>query len=109
MTVHYTETQVIAAVTRLTPKRLSRFVQAEFVTPVLSDTGPKFRDIDRVRLELLCELSDDFDLDEDALGVIISLIDQLHSVRSDLRRVLSAVQQEPTEVRERIAKALAGV
>ncbi len=109
MTVRYTETQVIAAVTRLTPNRLTRFVQADIIRPVLSDTGPKFRDIDLARLELLCELSDEFDLDEDALGMIISLIDQLHAARSDLRRILTALQSESDDVRQRLARALANI
>jgi chaperone modulatory protein CbpM len=108
MTLRYTETQVISAVADLTPTRLSRFIQAEFVMPVQTDTGPQYREIDLARLSLLCELSDDFDLDEDALSVILSLIDQLHSARSDLRRLLKAVQDEPQDVRDRIARALTG-
>jgi len=106
MTALYTETQVVATVTRLTPARLDRFIRAEIVIPVQTETGQSYRDIDLARLELLCELSDDFDLDEDALSVIISLVDQLHSARSDLRRVLAAVQDETGDVRQRIAQAL---
>jgi chaperone modulatory protein CbpM len=36
------------------------------------------------RLELLCDLSQDLDLDETGLGIVISLIDQLHAARQDL-------------------------
>lgn len=106
MSIRYTETQVIAAVTQLTRNRLDSFVQAEIVTPVLTEAGPTFRDIDRVRLELLCELSESFDLEEDALAVIMSLIDQLHTARADLHRLLAAVKAEPEDVRLRIAKVL---
>jgi chaperone modulatory protein CbpM len=98
--------QVISAVAHLTPTRLKSFIQAEFVMPVHTDTGPKYREIDLARLALLCELSDDFDLDEDTLGVILSLIDQLHGARSDLRKMLNAVLNEPEDVRDRIARAL---
>jgi chaperone modulatory protein CbpM len=104
--VQYSETQIVAAVASLTRAKLSAFVAAEIVTPVQTEAGPAYRQIDRVRLELLCELSDGFDLDEDALGVIISLIDQLHGVRSDLRAVLAAVEREDEAVRRRIARAL---
>ena len=106
MTIRYSETQVIAAVTRLSQTRLSRFVQEEIVSPVLTETGPVYRDVDRVRLELLCELSDDFDMDEDTLGVVISLIDQLHSTRAELRRVLIAIEAESDDVRKRIVRSL---
>lgn len=106
MSVRYTETQVIAAVTQLTRTRLHSFVQADIVTPVLTDAGPEFRDIDRVRLELLCDLTEAFDLEEDALAVIMSLIDQLHTTRSDLNRVLTAVSAESEDVQRRISEAL---
>ena len=39
MTALYTETQVVATVTRLTPARLDRFIRAEIVIPVQTETG----------------------------------------------------------------------
>lgn len=107
MTIRYSETEVITAINNLTRSRLTRFVQAEIVVPVQSSSGPRFGDIDLARLKLLCELSDDFDLDEDSLAVIISLIDQLHTARSDLRSLLTALEDETEDVRERVAIAWA--
>jgi chaperone modulatory protein CbpM len=102
----YTEAEAVAAVERLTVIQLRSFVEAEIVTPTRTETGIVFRDVDLVRMELLCELSEDFDLHLDALGVIISLIDQLHGVRGSLRAVLDAVEREPEEVRQRIESAI---
>lgn len=106
MSGKYTESEAIAAVERLTVIRLRSFVEAEIVTPTQTETGIVFRDVDLVRMELLCELSEDFDLHLDALGVVISLIDQLHGVRGNLRTVLDAVEREPEEVRQRIQGAI---
>ncbi|MGB5557489.1 MAG: hypothetical protein WBN04_05700 [Paracoccaceae bacterium] len=106
MTERYSEDEAIAAVARLTRPQLTAFVEAEIVIPLRTETGLVFRQIDIVRLELLCELSESFSLDEDALGVVISLIDQLHAVRGELRDVLEAIEAEPEEVRRRIAVAL---
>ena len=103
MSEHFSEDEVIAAVASLTRTRLMSFVQAEIVIPLQTEGGPVFRRIDIVRLELLCDLSDQFDLQEDALGVVMSLIDQLHGVRAELRALMQAVQDEPEEVRNRIA------
>lgn len=102
----YSEDEAIAAVARLTRPQLSAFIKAEIVVPLQTETGPAFRQIDLVRMELLCELSEEFSLDEDALGIVISLIDQLHAVRGELHRVLQAVEAEPEDVRRRIAEAL---
>lgn len=106
MTDRFTEEETVAAVSRLTRTQLVTFIQAEVVSPILTESGPVFRQIDIVRLELLCELSEQFDLEADALGVVMSLIDQLHEVRAELRAVLEALGREPNEVRARIAEAL---
>lgn len=108
MTKRYTETEAIAAVARLTRPRLIGFIEAQVVSPLQGDDGHVFRRIDLVRLELLCDLSDAFDLDDDALGVVMSLVDQLHTTRAELRRVIAAVQAEPGDVRARIAAQLGG-
>lgn len=106
MTDHFSEEEVVASVARLTHSRLISFVEAEIVTPLHTETGLAYRQVDLVRLELLCELSEDFNLENDALGVVISLIDQLHGVRAELRTVLLAIELEKTEVRTRIGEAL---
>lgn len=103
----YSEADVLLAVPRLTRTRLTAFIEAEVVVPLQAEAGQVFRQIDIVRMELLCELSDEFDLEADALGVVISLIDQLHAARRDLRAIARAVAAEPPEVRARIGAALA--
>ena len=106
MSTHYSEDDVVSAVASLTRKQLVSFVEAEIVMPLHSATGPVYRQMDVARIELLCELSDEFDLQGDALGMVISLVDQLHGVRAELRVALEAIEREETEVRSRIAAVL---
>jgi len=106
MTHIYSETQVVEAVSNLTQIRLTSFVKAGFVQPMHSGEGPAFRQIDLARLELLCELSERLELEESALEIVMSLVDQLHGVRAELRAVLDALAAEPDEVRARIADTL---
>jgi len=101
-----TEDQAVAAVSRLTRVQLVSFVEAEIIIPVATASGPAFRQIDIVRLQLLCDLADQFDLHEDALSLIMQLVDQLHGVRAELRAVLDAVEAETPEVRNRISELL---
>lgn len=54
-------------------------------------------------MELLCDLCDDFDLEGDALGMVISLIDQLCATRRDLHALAGAIADELAETRARIA------
>lgn len=106
MSEHYSEEQVVATVTRLTRRQLVSFVKAEIVTPLQTSKGIAYRQVDIARIQLLCELSEDFELNEDALAVIISLIDQLHDSRTQLRAVLGVLDNQPRELRHSIGEAL---
>ncbi len=105
MTERFSEDDVIIAVTRLTRSQLSRFVECELVRPERSESGDIYRRVDIARLELLCELSQDLDLDETALGIVILLIDQLHAARQDLATMTRAIGTLPTDLQARIIAA----
>ena len=108
MSEFYSEDEVVATVPGLTRARLVKFVAARIVWPVQGEQGAVYRRVDVARLELLRDLADDFELPDDALAVVMSLVDQLHSVRADLRAVCRAITQEPAEVRERLTVVLRG-
>jgi chaperone modulatory protein CbpM len=102
----YSEEETVATVARLTRRRLSAFVSAEAVTPAAGDRGPCYTRVDIARLELLCDLTDGFELDDDALGLVVSLVDRLHAARADLAALAAAIADEPAETRRRLAAAL---
>jgi chaperone modulatory protein CbpM len=104
---YYSETEVVARVEGLTVARLRAFVAADCVVPVEQDGRLGFRDADVARLRLLEELADDFGLDEEAAAVVVSLVDQIHGLRRELRRLGEAVAAETPEVRTRIRVRLA--
>lgn len=103
---YLTEDDLIAAVPRLTRRRLTAFVEADILVPVQSENGRVFRRLDRARAALACDLSDDFELHEDALSMVLSLVDQLHGVRAELKAVLDALEREPQEVRRRVGETV---
>ena len=105
MIEHFSEEEVITTITRLSRDQLVRFIEAEFVRPDRGETGYVFRRIDIARLELLCDLSFDLDLDETALGVI-SLIDQLHTAHQERLAIERAIQALPADVHARILESL---
>ena len=106
MTLRYTEAQVVATVTRLTTTRLRAFIETDCVIPARREGALVFDEADRARLELLCELAEDFELDDEALGLVMSLIDQVHGLRRQLRGLADAVEAETEEVRARIRTRL---
>lgn len=107
MNVFYSEEEIVQSVSRLTQSRLTAFVQASFVRPTESELGARFSRIDLARIELICDLCDDFGLEEDAVGLVLSLIDQLHSARAELRTLSDAIAEQPEEVKRRILSVVA--
>jgi len=106
MTGRYSEDQAIAAIASLTRTQLVSFIEAEIIVPLHTDNGIVFRQVDLVRMELLCELTEHFSLNDDALSIIISLIDKLHSTRGELDSLLLAIKDEPGDVRARLGSAI---
>jgi chaperone modulatory protein CbpM len=98
----FSEDDVITIVTRLTRSQLFRFIEFDLVKPQRAESGHLFRPIDIARLELLCDLSEDLDLDESALGVVTSLLDQLHAARTDLATLASAIDTLPADLRSAV-------
>ena len=106
MTDAYAPEEVIARVAPLTAERLRHFERLQIVTPVITPDGPRYRTLDVRRITLLCELTDDFEVNEDALVIIMSLLDQLHGAHGKLDRIVQAIGSEPAEIKLRLSQLL---
>ena len=106
MTKDYAPEQVIETVSSLTAERLSHFERLRIIAPVNTPDGPRYHTLDVRRITLLCELTDDFEVNEDALVIIMSLLDQLHSAHSKLEQVVQAIVAEPTDIKLRLSQRL---
>ena len=102
MSRHFSRTETIAIVRDLTEGRLSAFMRARIVQPVTTEHGPAFREADLARLQLLCDLSECYEMGDDALVLVMSLVDQLHLMRGDMRALMTALASEPDELRRRL-------
>lgn len=103
---HYTLTETLTLVSELGEEQLQRYIRAGVVVPVQSGHGPLFRDLDLARLQLVVDLAEGYHLDEEALAMVLSLVDQLHGLRGDMRAMLDAVAREPVETRVRLKAAI---
>ena len=96
------ETEVVASVKGLTVLRLRAYVEARCVRPAEAAGSLGFAEADVARLRLAAELSRDFDLDPEAAGLVLGLIDQIHGLRRELRALASAVEAEEPGTLDRI-------
>lgn len=108
MTRVFTFEELVAEVPGLSSGRMTRYLAAGIVRPVHNIAGGEsFRAVDRARLMLACELADQFALEDEALSLVLDLVDQMHGFRKDLRRLMRAVEAQPEDIRRRIGEALA--
>ena len=106
---------VIAQISGLTREDLERWIAHEWVRPertpqrAAGDTQTYvFREIDVARVRLIRELRDDLHVNEEALPVVLSLLDQLYDHRRRLRELGDALAATaPEAVRREIARYLA--
>jgi chaperone modulatory protein CbpM len=92
------EGQVVEQVGRLSVTELRLWCEAGWVAPACGDAGPAFDETDIARVRLVCELRDDLGLDEEAIPIVLSLVDQLYGLRRELRALARAIEQQPDEV-----------
>lgn len=101
----YDETEIVQQAETITRRRLRLWLRRGWVVPQKSPAGIRFDGADLARLQLICELKDEINLSDDAVAVVLSLIDQLHSVRHEFRALGRAIEAQPEDVRRAVHDA----
>ena len=78
---------IVTQIYGLQREDLERWIAHDWVRPDGPAGAYVFRDIDVARVRLIRELRDDMGIDEDALPVVLSLIDQIYDLRRQLRKI----------------------
>ena len=87
---------------------LERWVLNEWVRPDGHVGHYVFREIDVARVRLIQELRDEMKINEDALPVVLSLLDQLYDLRRRMSELSDALGRTvPDELRQNLAEHLA--
>lgn len=97
-----TEAQVVEIVGTLSVKDLRLWIREGWISPAGGDAGPVFDETDLARIRLVCELRDDLALNQEAVPVVLSLVDQLYGLRRELKALAQAIDRQPEDVRARI-------
>lgn len=101
-----TEAQVVAEVTQVTLTRLRVWVGDGWVLPSRREGGdPEFDAIDIARLRLVCHLKDELNLNDEAIPVVLSLLDQVHGLRREMKALAGALDRQPEHVRSELISA----
>lgn len=91
----------------LAPDDLERWIAETWVRPEGAPGAWAFREIDVARVRLIRELRDDLHVGEEALPVVLSLVDQLYAERRRLRRIRDAIERaDPPSRRQELLALL---
>src|SRR5579864_336370 len=100
--------ELIRRVAGLDRGELLRWVENRWVLPEHGGiaAGWAFTEVDVARVELILEIRRDFAVDDEAMPLVLGLLDQVYSLRRQMRRLCGAISAQPTPVQEAIARAL---
>jgi len=65
-----------------------------------------FHEVDVARVELILDIRRDFAIDDEAMELVLGLLDQVYGLRRQMRRLCEAVAAQPEEVQDAIRRAL---
>ena len=90
----------------LTEVHIERWVARGLLRPREAGESWNFEQVDVARARLLAELSGDIGFDDDTVETVVSLVDQVHTLRGQLSLLARAIADQPPATREAIAVAL---
>ena len=101
----FTLQQVITEV-GVTETDLNLWIEQRWVLPDKREDGFVFDDVDIARARLIRELRVDLMVNEEAIPVVLSLLDQVHALRRTIARVNSAIDMASPAAKAEIASLL---
>lgn len=100
--------EVVAALDTLEAEDLRRWVEASWVRPLREGDILHFAEVDYARVRFICDMHYDLNVGDEALGVLLLLLDQVYDLRRQMKAMGSAIAAQPEDVRRAIAEALLG-
>jgi chaperone modulatory protein CbpM len=76
------------------------------VKPLSEGEGYYFAEVDYARVRFICDMHYDLNIDEEALPILLGLLDQVYDLRRQMKAVGRAIETQPEEVQNAIAQAL---
>ena len=102
------EREVVATIGTLHLRELRLWVRQGWIRPAQGESGPLFDDLDIARVRLICDLRGGMAVPAEAIPMVLSLLDQVHGLRAELRALAEAIQRQPEDTRKAVLAAHGG-
>jgi len=90
----------------LNTAELAGWIAQGWVRPEQAGDEPLFQDIDIARVRLVYDLRRAMAITEDAMPLVLSLLDQVYELRGELAAISDALKAQPVDVRDAVLAAL---
>lgn len=101
------EQDLVIEIRDLSLPRLHKWIRLGWVKPERREGAAFFQEVDIARVRMLNDLEQALDFDDETVPLVLSLLDQIHGLRRELRNLAHAVEEQPESVRDRIRTAYA--
>jgi chaperone modulatory protein CbpM len=102
-----TLSDVVTLVGRIDRVELTQWIELGWVMPERpADAEPVFSDLDVARVCLICDLRHDLEVEEETVPLVLSLLDQVYSLRRQMNALTEAIRRQPEDVRRAILDLL---
>ena len=93
-----TLSEVVRLVGRVDQVELTHWVEVGWVTPARRERDePAFSDLDVARVCLICDLRRDLAVEEETLPLVLSLLDQIYTLRRQMNVLTGALREQPAQ------------
>ncbi len=98
--------EVVEQIAPLDAAVLEHWIASGWVLPAAGARTYQFTEVDVARVRLISEMRFDLMIDEEAMPVVLTLLDQIYGLRRQLKRLDRAISAQPSGVRAAIASSL---
>ncbi len=86
----------------LSQGELLLWIERRWVLPLAQGSESVCGEADVARLQMIVELRRDLAIDDEAMSVVLDLLDKLYGLRRQMRELLAAVDELPEAQREKL-------
>jgi chaperone modulatory protein CbpM len=101
--------EVMAELQNVQRTEILTWIEASWVRPETDEQEPRFRAVDVARLRLIHELQHDLAIDAESMPVVLSLVDEMYTLRRRLAALARALAEAPIEVRTTVVTRCRGL
>ncbi len=98
--------EIISSIAELSHEDLQAWIHEELVRPSEHQGTFLFDDQECARVQLICTLHYDMDVETNTLPIVMDLIDEVHEHRRQLRKLSNAILAQNADVRTAVLALL---